>query len=350
MESILNLTKEELQKECDKLGLKSFRTIQVLDWIYKKLIFDFQLMNNLSKGDRTLLSDNYSIIDLSLKKMLKSKTREAIKYLFQTSDNHFIETVLIRSRNRNTLCISTQAGCPLNCLFCATGKMGFKRDLKTSEILSQVLWISKEIEQSRGSGIPKEKEINNIVFMGMGEPFLNYNAVLKAVYTLNSSDCYNLGARHITISTVGITDGIHKLISENIQVRLALSLNSPLQEVREKIMPAGKSNKLTELLRLLKKYQHNTKRRITFEYIMLKNINIDETSARELSKILKQFKYNLNIIEYNALCSNDPMQPLQSEINIFKQYLKKYNITFTERLSKGNDIHAACGQLGLDTK
>ncbi len=339
MKSILNFNKDELKDAVVSLGLKPYRSKQILDWVYKKFVFDFILMKNLSKDDQNLLAQNYLISSLSLEKRILSENKETMKLLFGTSDMHFIETVLIRSKNRNTVCISTQIGCALNCVFCATGKKGFIRDLKISEILSQILWISHELNK-------KKKKISNIVFMGMGEPFLNYDNLLSAIRMLNDHDGFNLGARHMTISTAGIIKGIKRFMSEDIQVRLAVSLNSPFQKIREKIMPAAKLNKLDKLINILKEYQRLTNKRITFEYIMLKGINMDESSIAELKIIKKSLKYNLNIIKYNRSSNNDAYLSTKNDIKEFKQNLLEHDIPFNERISKGEEIHAACGQLG----
>ncbi len=338
MKSILNLNMDELQIELAKQNLGSFRYKQIIDWIYKKFIFNFDWMRNISKADRDLLKKNFSILNLSIEKQTGSKDKKTEKYLFMADDGNMIESVLIKNKNRNTLCISTQAGCRLNCIFCATGKMGFKRNLDASEIVSQVLRISEKIAKT-------EARVSNIVFMGMGEPFLNYDNLLKAIRILNDKGLYNLGARHMTISTAGIIKGIRRFSKENIQVRLAISLNSAFQETREKIMPIAGSDRLEDMLKALKEYQNMANRKITFEYIMLNNINMNEADVLELKKALNGLKYNLNIIKYNRVNENDTLEPSPADIRNFEDNLKKNKLPYTRRKSMGEDIHAACGQL-----
>ncbi len=343
MINILDYNLDELKEEFNNNEIKPFRSKQIYDWIFKKYVFDFLKMYNLSKLDKELLSKKYNILTLYCKKKIESNDKETMKFLFKTEDNHFIETVLIRSDNRNTICVSTQIGCALNCCFCATGRMGFKRDLSVSEIISQVLYVSHYVSVNN-------IRISNIVFMGMGEPFLNYDNLLKYVYILNDSSGYNLGARQMTISTAGVVPGIEKFSEENIQLRLAVSLNSPFQDIREKIMPFSKKHKLEELFNAIKMYQKKSNRRITFEYIMLKNINMDERHVRELKKVLSMFHYSLNIIKYNNVNNKDDLEPDSSDIQKFKSFLSKYHLKFTERFSKGSSINAGCGQLSSKNK
>jgi len=343
MKSILEFNREELKAELEKMGLKLFRSLQIFDWIYKKSIFDFKGMRNISKEDQDHLLRKFTVIDLTVAKEVRTDDGEIAKYLFKTGDDHFIETVLIKKDGalKNTLCVSSQIGCSLNCRFCATARIGLIRNLSVSEILSQVLLISREMSKSC-------EHISNIVFMGMGEPFLNYDPVLKALKILNDKEGYALGARHMTVSTAGLIEGIKRFMDEDHQFRLAVSLNSPLQHIRESIMPLAKRVTLETLIRALKQYQAKTKRRITFEYIMLNEVNMDEDHVLALSRLLKGFKYNLNIIRYNPSGDDHGWMPSVSEVSTFKQRLKKNNIHYNERLSKGDSIGAGCGQLGME--
>ncbi len=340
MQEILNYTEKELT---DLLEFRSYKVRQIFNWIYEKFEFNFDNMNNLSKKEREYLKENFILNILHPEKVIISKKEKTEKFLFKTTDNKYIETVLIKSRNRNTICVSSQVGCALNCSFCATAKLGFDRNLSVAEIIYQVLYVSK-ILRNRG------KNLTNIVFMGMGEPLLNYDNVIKTIKMLNSKHTINIGSRHITVSTAGIIEGIKKLISFDLQIRLAVSLNSPFQEIRERIMPISKSNTLNDLFKTLKEYTKVKNKKITFEYIMMHNINMREKDVVRLKKILKGFIYNINVIRYNPMYKDDKLVPSDKEIRKFLFLLKKYNIKYTERLSRGKEIAAGCGQLGLLNK
>lgn len=343
MFSILNKNRDDLKQDLSKLQIKPFRTDQIFNWIYKNKKFDFNKMHNLAKNDINLLNETYSIVDLKLMECIKQNESNVIKYIFQTKDQYNIETVFIKSFDRNTLCVSTQVGCGLGCTFCATGKMGFKRDLETSEIISQVLLVNNMDDST-------EIRVNNIVFMGMGEPFLNYDAVLRSIYILNDPKAYNLGMRHMTISTAGIIKGITRFSSENHQIKLAVSLHSPFQKTREEIMPVSKKDRLPDLINTLKRWQQKSNKRITFEYLLLKNINMDEKDVKELKRLLKGIKYTINLIKYNSIKESDEYMPNIHEIKKFIGLLKEYQIPFTQRYSKGDSIKAGCGQLGYNQK
>ncbi len=343
MKDILDYDIEELHTVLKKLNLKKFKIGIIIDWIYKKFIFDFEKMSNLSKSERRLLNNNFNIIVLNYVKSIFSKDKKTEKFLFKTRDDYFVETVLIKSKKRNTICVSSQIGCALNCSFCATGKLGFKRNLSTAEILFQILYVTAKIFNDN-------ERITNIVFMGMGEPLLNYDSVLKSIKMINNEKTLNLGSRHITISTSGIIEGIKKLSNIRLQIRLAVSLNSPFQNVREKLMPVTKNNRLVDLIKILKLFQNKKNKKITFEYVLMKNLNMAEKDAEKLSVILKHFVYNLNIIKYNPIYEKDDKLPNENDIENFIKLLRKYNINFTQRFSKGKEIAAGCGQLGLLNK
>ncbi len=344
MESILNFNIKEIENIFVSNNIKKFKAGEIYRWIYNKFIFNFDLMSNISKFERKWLSENYKIIDIEVTNTKISEIENTIKFLFKTFDNEYVESVLIKSKDRNTICVSSQIGCSLGCKFCATGKLGFIRNLKVSEILSQILIISKYLVEK------ENKKITNIVYMGMGEPFLNYDNVLKSIYILNNKRGFNLGARHITVSTAGIISGINKLKKERLQIRLAVSLNSPFQNIRERIMPVARKYNLDDLLDSLREYQRIKNKKITFEYVLMHKINTSEKDIIKLKSILKNFIYNLNIIKYNPMYRGDELEPTTKEVNTFKRLLQKYNINYTERLSKGSSIAAGCGQLGLEKK
>ena len=288
--------------------------------------------------------DKATVLSLKLREELKKETsleikaeifesKETKKALITLEDRYQIETVLMKHDNRTTVCVSSQVGCALGCKFCATGKLGFKRSLKTEEILEQVLVFKR-----------KEK-VNNIVFMGMGEPFLNYDNVLEAIRILNSENAFNIGARHISISTVGITEGIEKLSNENLQVNLAISLHAPNNDLRMEIMPVSKKYSLENVLKAVDEYIKKTNRKVMFEYTLIKGVNDSIENAKELAKIMRHPLYMVNLIKYND--TEEFKAPTTEKIKDFKNYLEKVGIVVTERYRFGGDIHAACGQLCL---
>ncbi len=334
-------------------NLSPTRAYQIFNWIYRKFVFDFSMMSDISKVERAFLNDNFNIIPLKLVEYTGSLKDESIKFLFKTEDNLFIETVLIIAvkeveNERLTLCVSSQIGCPLKCEFCATGKIEYKRNLIPSEIISQILlvesFIKNELKVFNPLGDSSLRHIGNIVFMGMGEPLLNTENILKAIDILTFSGGYNIGLRHITISTAGIIPEIEKL---TLPIRLAISLHSPFQEIREKIMPIAKKYKLKDLIECLTKYQTTLDRRITFEYILLDNLNTRKEDVTELKKLLSGLKYNLNLINYNPIPESNFKPCSIDKINSFLKLLDEHNIPYVMRKSKGSNIYAGCGQLGL---
>jgi 23S rRNA (adenine2503-C2)-methyltransferase len=253
-------------------------------------------------------------------------------------DDENIETVLMKHKERNTICVSTQVGCPLNCSFCATGKMGFKRNLEIGEIVEQVLFFGRYLKA-------KKEKVTNIVFMGMGEPFLNYDNVLGAIRYLNQKDGFNLGARHISISTSGIPDKIRKFAKEDIEVNLALSLHSADDSTRTKLMPVNKAYPLQRVLDALTYYQDKTHRKIMFEYIMIAGINDSEADARKLIELTKKYTCLINLIPYNSSQNSIYKVSTTERIAKFKKILESARVNVLQRFSYGRDIDAACGQL-----
>ena len=267
-----------------------------------------------------------------------SKDKRAVKVLITLKDGLKIESILMRHKDgRNTVCVSSQVGCPLNCPFCTTGKMGFKRNLSVLEILEQVLFFARYLKKL------KEK-VSNVVFMGMGEPFLNYENVMEAIKILNDKEGFNLGARHFSISTVGIVEEIQKLSEGRLQINLAISLHSPDDKLRTKIIPINKKYPLEKVLRAVKDYIKKTNRRVMFEYIMIKDLNDSDECALKLAKLVKKIPLSfLNLISYNPTGVFQPSLP--ERIRKFKEILEKEGITVTQRYRFGLDIEAACGQL-----
>lgn len=325
---------EKLKKALEDRGEPNYRFSQIYQAVFCDLIFDFDKITTIPKRLRDDLKKEVILFSLKEEKIQISK--EVEKVLFKLHDDYFIETVLMKhDYEKKTLCISSQVGCPLGCKFCATGKMGFIRNLDWQEIVDQVLFFAQ-----------KENEKNlNIVFMGMGEPFLNYDNVLRAIRTLNDKEGFNLAARSMSVSTAGIIPGIKKLQEENLQVNLAVSLNSPDDKQRSEIMPVNNQYPLKDLIKTLKEYIKKTNRKVFLEYVMLKDINDDKKSLDKLIKLLKDEPlFHLNLIRYNDT-NSEFMGPDKRTVETFKIQLNKNKIKTTIRHNFGDEIDAACGQL-----
>jgi 23S rRNA (adenine2503-C2)-methyltransferase len=290
--------------------------------------------------------------------VFESEDKKTIKALISLEDGQKIEAVLMRYESkRSTVCISSQVGCALGCDFCATGKMGFKRNLTADEIVSQVLFFARRLKQTPMSVLGKNlgkncrgqasadciSAITNIVFMGMGEPFLNYNNVLESIKILNDQKGFNLGARHFSVSTVGIVEGIKKLAEEPFQVNLAISLHAPDDELRSRLMPVNKKYPIEKILEAVDEYIKKTNRKVMFEYIMIDGVNDSARHARELAKLMKKPLYFINLIPCNPV--GDFKASPQAQIERFKKILKECGVQVNQRYSFGQDIKAACGQL-----
>ena len=339
------LTLSEMEEYFLSIEQPKFRAHQVFNWMYNHVSFDFTEMQNLSKDLRSFLSENYELQSLQLVTTQNSSSTGTKKYLFNTSDNKKIESVLIPDEDRNTLCISTQVGCPLDCKFCATGLMGYKRNLTVGEIVDQYLLVAKDIGKNN---------ITNIVYMGMGEPLLNFENSLKSIEIFTHELTKGLSRTRITLSTAGIAIKIREMIERNIRIKLAFSLHSPFEEMRAKIMPINKKYSLHENLEALKQYAHNSKTRITFEYTMLKGFNDRNEDAKELTRICSKLPSKINIIPFNSIKHMSPggisaeLEPTQiNEIHRFADKLRANNITVMVRETQGDDIAAACGQLAV---
>jgi len=333
-----NKSLSELENLLENLGEKKYIAKIIFQWIHKHNISDFKKINNLSKSLKQKLKDKkFYISQLKIKEIFDDEN-SASKYLFQLQDGNFIEAVLLKDKKeRFTLCISSQAGCRMNCAFCATGKMIFKRNLTAAEIVDQVI----QIENHSG------RKINNVVFMGMGEPFDNYDNVLKSIYILNSAIGKNIGARKITISTCGLVPGIKKLAEEKLQIKLAVSLHSFSDKNREKIMPIAKKYKLKEIKRSLLEYQSKTKRRISIEYLLMKGVNDNDVEFNSLINFVKDLDVYINLIDYNEF-SESSFKPIGFEnLKSIKRKLIDAGYRVACRYKRGTKIKAACGQLGL---
>jgi 23S rRNA (adenine2503-C2)-methyltransferase len=330
-------SKEEIKNFLKKNNCRDFHLKQIEEWIYKKNISSFEEMTNLSKDLRDKLNKNFNLYSLKLKKCQLSKDKQTKKYLFQLEDGYLIETVLILSNNRRTVCLSTQVGCSIKCSFCASGQKGFFRNLKSYEIIEQIIHVANDM---------KDKP-THIVFMGMGEPLLNLKEVLRSITIISSNEGFNISQRKITISTVGILENIKKLKEKSLKINLALSLHAPNDEVRNKIIPFSRKYKLKDLIKEVKLYFKETKRDISFEYILIEDINDSLDHAKQLSFLLKNIQCSINLIPYNPVKGLNYKKPDKDKIKKFKSYLLKNNFVVTQRYTKGDDISAACGQLAL---
>lgn len=321
-----------------------YRAHQVFNWMYNHLATDFAEMQNLSKNLRQKLTANCTISTL---RMLDSETSVSgtKKYIFETSDGNKIESVFIPEEKRNTLCISTQVGCPLGCKFCATGLMGYKKNLTAGEIFDQYMLAAKDTG--------KEK-LTNIVFMGMGEPLLNYNNTIKVLQIFSEELTKGISKNKITVSTAGIAPKIIELADSGLKVKLALSLHACFEDIRSDIMPINNKYSLKQTLEAVKYFSKRTGTRITFEYVLLKGINDREEDIKELAKICSSIPSKINIIPFNSLKHFNPegfsatLEPSSKKrIEEFADKLRNKNITVMVRLTQGDDIAAACGQLAI---
>lgn len=335
---ILDLTLKELEEKFLTLNLKKFNALQVYQWLHKKLVFNFDEFTNISKETREILKENFEIGTLKYVTHQVSKDGQTVKFLFSLPGKRLIESVLLKYKNRYSICVSSQVGCPLKCDFCATGMMKFEKNLKNSEILMQFYYLQNYLKE-------KNDKISNVVFMGMGEPFLNYDAVLKSINMLNSKDGQDFSKRNFTISTSGLVNEILKFTEDEKQIGLAISLHSANDEKRTALMPINKVNPLEKLKSALMKYQKLTKNRITFEYILIDDFNCEKEDAKELIDFLKSFNHLVNLIPYNKVEGKPYKTPSIKKQKEFYNYLVSHKLNVTLRETKGEDIQAACGQL-----
>lgn len=319
---------------------KPYRIKQAMKAVYQDFISDWQDVTTLPIDLREKLNDN---VPLQIKsEVIESDDKNTIKALIEFDDGQKIEAVLMRHKNdRNTVCVSSQIGCAVGCKFCATGQMGFSRDLTVSEIIAQVVFFGRILKKDN-------KRVTNVVFMGMGEPFLNYDNLMLAIRLLNSEQGFGLGARKMAVSTSGILPGIEKFRNEELQVNLAISLHAPNDELRTKLMPINKVYSIDKVLKLVDKYIMKTSRRVMFEYLMIKGVNDSDKHARELAKLMEKPLYMVNLIKYNEtgkFKSSD-----SKTVSRFMKILLDAGIPTTQRFSYGHEINAACGQLATSRK
>ncbi|MDD3570724.1 MAG: 23S rRNA (adenine(2503)-C(2))-methyltransferase RlmN, partial [Lachnospiraceae bacterium] len=330
-----SMTFTELETVIKEIGEPKFRTKQVYDWLHSKLVTEFDDMTNLSKSLREKLSENYKISKLEIVEKRVSEKDGTTKYLFGLENDNLIEAVVMRYSYGNAVCVSTQVGCRMGCTFCASTLDGVEANLSTGEMLSEVYEIQKDLGE----------RISSVVLMGSGEPLDNYDNVIKFIRMLNDENGLGIGQRHITLSTCGLIDKMNKLQEEDLQITLAVSLHAPNDEIRNQIMPISRKHDIDSLLLACKQYSDQTKRRITFEYALIKGVNDSEDCAKELTQRLKNMLCHVNLIPVNDVKERSYFKSNDETIAAFAEILNSKGIETTIRRKLGSDINAACGQL-----
>lgn len=333
MRNIYDLTLKELEDYFISIGEKPFRSVQIYEGLYKKRFSSFDEMTNISKDLREKLKKTFSTFKIKL--LIKQQGENVSKYLFELEDGNKIESVLMFHDYGTSICVSSEVGCNMSCAFCESGRLKKVRNLLAYEIVEQILLIEADIK----------KRITHVVVMGIGEPFDNYDNVMRFIKIINCGKGIDIGSRHITISTCGIIPGIKKFMNEDGQVNLAISLHAPNNELRNKLMPINKAYPLDELMTTIKEYIAKTNRRVTFEYIMLEGINDSEKEAKELVKLLKGINCYVNLIPYNETDNIGFKRTKKWKILKFYDILKSNKINTTIRKEFGGKVDAACGQL-----
>lgn len=328
---------DELQAEIKKINLRIFTAEQIYGWVYKKNIQDINLWSNISKQNREILKNIFRT-DLNNITAKKDDGQGTKKFLLELSDKQRIETVSIKEKQHFTLCLSTQVGCPLKCKFCATGQMGFIRNLTAGEIVCQILMMKKELPGHEGK--------LNIVFMGMGEPLLNYENLKRALVTITSKKGLSISPRNITVSTAGILNNIRCLEDDFPRIKLSFSLNASDQKIRQSLMPVAAKENLLKILDYFK--NRPRKNRITFEYVLIKGVNDSIQAARKVSRLIRDIPCKINLIPYNEIADIEYESPDLMAIERFRKFLDNENYTTIVRWSRGKDIRAACGQLTIE--
>ena len=333
MNNIYNYSLEDLQNYFEEIGESKFRVGQVFDWLYVKRVKSFDLMTNLKKDLIKYLKENFSMGELKIIK--KQEDVDVKKYLFELFDGKLIEAVLMKHDYGNSLCVSSQVGCNMGCSFCESGRLKKKRNLYAYELVMQVLKVEEDIKM----------RISHVVLMGIGEPFDNYDNVMKFINIINDPKGINIGIRHITVSTCGVVPKIREFAKEKLGVNLAISLHAPTDEIRNKIMPINKAYKINDIMDAVKDYIRETNRRVTFEYILLKDINDSKDCAYELASKLKNLNCYVNLIPYNETSNIGFKASSKVTIDEFYDILKMQGINVTIRREFGRKVSAACGQL-----
>ncbi len=333
MTSIFNVTKEELESYFIDKGEKKFKATQVFEWIYRKEVYNFDEMSNLKKDTIEMLKNDFYFDELKL--VTKQEDELVKKYLFELNDGHRIESVLMKHDYGNSICISSQIGCNMGCKFCQSGRLKKIRNLTASEMVLQVLTVQKDINE----------RISHVVIMGIGEPFDNYDNFMNFIRIVNDPYGLAIGQRHITVSTSGLVKKIYEFADEETGVNLAISLHASTNEKRNNIMPINKAYNISEIIKAVKYYIDKTNRRVTFEYILLKDINDTKLDALNLCKLLKGINCYVNLIPYNETENTEFKRSNYDSISNFYDILKKNRINATIRKEFGSNVSAACGQL-----
>ena len=333
MKNIFSMTKQQLEDYFININDKKFRATQIYEFLYKKRIYDVNNMNNIGKSIKEKIKQDFDFSFIKIK--LKQEDKDVKKYLFELSDGNYIESVLMYHDYGISICVSSQVGCNMGCAFCESGRLKKVRNLETYEVVQQILLIEEDIKE----------RISHVVVMGIGEPFDNYDNIMNFIRIINDPKGIDIGARHITVSTCGVVPKIKEFTKDFNQVNLAISLHAPNDTIRNKIMPISKAYKLSELMSSIKEYIKETNRRVTFEYIMLENINDTNECAKELSNLLKGLNCYVNLIPYNETENIGFKRTKKMQILAFYDILKKNGINVTIRKEFGSKVDAACGQL-----
>ncbi|MFD2680356.1 23S rRNA (adenine(2503)-C(2))-methyltransferase RlmN [Bacillus seohaeanensis] len=340
--SIYGLTLDQLTSWLVENGQKKFRAAQIWDWLYKKRVTDFSQMKNLNESCIELLKENYFI--QTLEQEIKQESKDGtIKFLFKLQDGNLIETVLMRFNYGLSVCVTTQVGCNIGCTFCASGLLKKNRDLSSGEIVEQIMNVQHHLDE-----VGKGERVSHIVVMGIGEPFDNYDNMMDFFRVVNDQKGLSIGARHITVSTSGLANKIYDFADENIQINLAVSLHAPNNELRTQIMKINRAYPLEKLMPAIDYYLEKTNRRITFEYILLRDVNDHKEEALQLAKLLKDKRHlsYVNLIPYNPVDEHNQYQRSTKESIVkFYETLLNHGINCGVRVEQGSDIDAACGQL-----
>jgi 23S rRNA (adenine2503-C2)-methyltransferase len=353
--NIKNLSFDDLTRELANLGMKRYRAGQVHEWIYRNSVDAFDEMTNIPKAERVLLAERFFIPSPRLLKQERSSDGTT-KFLFELTDRHTIESVLIPDEDRKTLCVSSQVGCAQACRFCLTGSGGFRRNLDAFEIVDQILFVEKliasgeragTVHQGGGGNFRREpvRYITNIVLMGMGEPLANFDNVVQALRVITADKGLRFSPRRVTLSTDGLAPEIDRLGTTGIRVNLPVSLNATTDAVRDRIMPVNRRYPIRELLAACRRFPLDERRRITFEYVLLSGVNDSEEDARRLVHLLKGIRSKVNLIPFNPFPGSEFRRPPDAAVRRFQKVLLDHHLTAPLRESRGRDISAACGQL-----
>lgn len=337
--ALYGLTPEELRKVFKQAGLPAFRGDQLAGWLYQKHVASLEEAKNLPAEMREYLAKHFQLAALRFDNSCQSISRESSKFLFETRDGYFVESVLITQKDRRTICVSTQLGCKMGCVFCASGKAKFLRNLTAGEIIEQVVWIEKEMAQ----------KVTNVVFMGMGEPLDNFEATMKALAILQAPWGFGMGARRITVSTSGITPKILEFVKRSEgKVRLSVSLHAADEAKRTELVPINQKYSIKTLMKTLQDIHRQLKREITFEYTLIGSVNDSPRDAEGVAKLALQLEAKVNLIPYNPIREMKLETPASERIEAFRTILERRGVRVTLRQTAGRDINAACGQLRLE--